>query len=83
MLRVGNAGPARQVMDVVVMGEALIDIVTTPDGITEHPGGSPANVAYGLARLGVRTGLLTAVGNDRRGAAIYVEAAATLSLIHI
>lgn len=70
MHQVGNAGPARQVMDVVVMGESLIDIVTTPDGITEHPGGSPANVAYGLARLGVRTGLLTAVGNDRRGAAI-------------
>ena len=36
----------------------------------EHPGGSPANVAYGLGRLGVSTGLLTAIGDDARGAAI-------------
>ena len=65
-----NAAPSQQTLDVVVIGEALTDIVTTPGGITEHPGGSPANVAYGLARLGVSTGLLTAVGADRRGAAL-------------
>ncbi|MEZ2387987.1 carbohydrate kinase [bacterium RCC_150] len=54
-------------LDVVVVGEALIDVVTTADGTTEHPGGSPANVAYGLGRLGVRTGLLTAIANDPHG----------------
>ncbi|MDQ0662500.1 fructokinase [Arthrobacter ulcerisalmonis] len=62
--------PAPQALDVVVIGEALIDIVTTPDGTNEHPGGSPANVAYGLARLGINTGLLTAIGDDARGAAL-------------
>jgi fructokinase len=53
--------------DVLVIGEALIDVVTTAEGVTEHVGGSPANVAYGLARLGVRTALLTSMGEDARG----------------
>ncbi|MCA4134211.1 carbohydrate kinase [Arthrobacter sp. M4] len=57
-------------LDVVVVGEALIDIVNTPEGSIEYPGGSPANVAYGLGRLGVNTGLLTAIGRDDRGRAI-------------
>lgn len=55
------------VLDVIVAGEALIDIVTTPDGMAEHPGGSPANVAYGLGRLDIGTGLLTSIGEDRHG----------------
>jgi len=63
----GKPNPPRQALDVVVIGEALIDVVTTPEGTSEHPGGSPANVAYGLARLGVSTGLLTSIGADRRG----------------
>ena len=62
--------PPGQGLDVVVIGEALIDVVTTPVGTNEHPGGSPANVAYGLARLGVSTGLLTSIGADRRGDAL-------------
>lgn len=66
----GKPNPPREVLDVVVIGEALTDVVTTPGGTIEHPGGSPANVAYGLARLGVSTGLLTAIGSDRRGAAL-------------
>lgn len=62
--------PSSDFLDVVVVGEALTDVVITSDGTGEHPGGSPANVAYGLGRLGVATGLLTALGNDDRGAAI-------------
>ncbi|MFJ4028886.1 carbohydrate kinase [Paenarthrobacter sp. NPDC089989] len=61
---------APEPLDVVVVGEALIDIVESPDGTTEYPGGSPANVAYGLGRLDVKTGLLTAIGKDQRGDAI-------------
>lgn len=57
-------------LDVVVVGEALIDIVQSPDGHAEYPGGSPANVAYGLGRLDVKAGLLTAMGRDQRGDAI-------------
>ena len=57
-------------LDVLVVGEALVDVVTTPDGQVEHPGGSPANVAYGLGLLGVATGLLTAIAPDARGTLI-------------
>jgi len=69
------SNPAGESADVVVIGEALIDVVSSSDGTAspttvEHPGGSPANVAYGLGRLGVRTGLLTSIGDDERGAAI-------------
>jgi fructokinase len=56
--------------EVVVIGEALIDVVASSEGTVEHPGGSPANVAYGLGRLGISTSLLTSIGDDERGAAI-------------
>lgn len=53
-----------------VVGEALIDIVVDGDSTMEHPGGSPMNVAYGLARLGVPTGFRAVVGRDDRGSSI-------------
>jgi fructokinase len=57
--------------DVLVVGEALVDIVERIDGgRAEHPGGSPANVALGLARLGRSARLLTRIGADPRGLAI-------------
>ena len=53
---------------ILVIGEALMDIVTEPDGAeTEHVGGSPANVAMGLARLGHPVRLATTLGPDARG----------------
>lgn len=63
-------GSAQKPLDVLVIGEALVDIVNTREGRISYPGGSPANVAYGLGRLGVTTGLLTAIGEDEHGAAI-------------
>lgn len=54
-------------VDVLVIGEALVDIVESGTSTTEHPGGSPANVALGLGRRGVDVALLTDLGNDRRG----------------
>jgi len=54
-------------LDVVVLGEALIDIVTTSAGAAERPGGSPANVAVALGRLGRRTALVARVADDERG----------------
>jgi fructokinase len=58
-------------MDVLVVGEALVDIVMRRGAPTvEHPGGSPANVALGLARLGHRAELLTRIGDDDRGRTI-------------
>ena len=44
---------------VLVIGEALIDIVEKEGGSVEHVGGSPANVALGLGRLGVEVSLIT------------------------
>jgi fructokinase len=52
----------------VVVGEALVDIVVPAEGEPRHsPGGSPLNVAVGLARLGVDTLLMTEVGDDDDG----------------
>lgn len=52
----------------LVVGEALVDVVTAATGPAgEHPGGSPANVAVALARLGRETQLLTRIGDDGRG----------------
>ena len=48
-LGAADAAPAQ----VLVVGEALIDVVHRQDGtVDEHPGGSPANVAITLGRLG-------------------------------
>lgn len=52
----------------LVVGEALVDIVISPTGDhTEIPGGSPANVALTLGRLGRDVELVTWLGNDERG----------------
>ncbi|MFD1714138.1 PfkB family carbohydrate kinase [Amnibacterium flavum] len=59
--------------DVLVIGEALVDIVVSARGIEEHPGGSPANVALGLGRFGAEVTLLTAIAPDERGRAIAVH----------
>jgi fructokinase len=54
---------------VVVAGEALVDLVPAGrDGLFEAaPGGSPANVAVGLARLGVPTRLAARLADDLMG----------------
>lgn len=56
--------------DVVVVGEAIIDIIDTAAGPVEFPGGSGMNVAFGLGRLGVSTAFLTALGRDERSKSI-------------
>ncbi|MFI1574075.1 carbohydrate kinase [Streptomyces anulatus] len=54
--------------ELLVVGECVADIVRLPDQAARvHPGGSPANVAYGLARLGHRAVLLTQLGPDGNG----------------
>jgi fructokinase len=58
-------------MTFLVVGEALVDVVTQAGGGSEErPGGSPANVAVGLGRLGHEVQLLTALGDDDRGALV-------------
>jgi fructokinase len=60
---------------VLVVGEALVDIVQSADGARELPGGSPLNVAYGLARLGFPTTLQTRFGRDAHGELIAAHLA--------
>ncbi|MGN7704065.1 carbohydrate kinase family protein [Cellulosimicrobium sp. 22601] len=56
---------------VLVVGEALIDVVHRADGsVDEHPGGSLANVALTLGRLGRDARLATWVAPDAHGDAI-------------
>jgi fructokinase len=57
---------------ITVVGESLVDVVARQghDELTVHPGGSPANVAVALSRLGQRTALVTQIGADNYGALI-------------
>ncbi|MGN6333336.1 MAG: carbohydrate kinase family protein [Motilibacteraceae bacterium] len=54
---------------VTVVGEALVDLVLGPEDVEPraHPGGGPANIAVGLARLGHQAVLLTCLGDDDHG----------------
>src|ERR687891_736767 len=53
---------------IVVAGEVLVDLVEEEDGLFRAVGGgSPANVAVGLARLGVPTQFLARLGTGRFG----------------
>lgn len=54
---------------IAVAGEALVDLVPAPDPryYEVAPGGSPANVAVGLARLGVPARMLARVADDVLG----------------
>ena len=55
---------------VLVVGEALVDIIDSSEGTITRPGGSPANVAIGLSRLGVQAELLTALADDSHGSLV-------------
>ncbi|MEU4831111.1 carbohydrate kinase [Streptosporangium sp. NPDC023615] len=59
-------------MTVTVIGETLVDLVWRSDAavVTPLAGGSPANLAVGLHRLGVPTTLLTCWGDDVPGALV-------------
>ena len=60
----------------LIVGEALVDVVTRPDGTVETlPGGSPMNVAIGLGRLGRDARLLTWLGDDDHGALVRAHIA--------
>jgi len=66
-----DAGP----FDLVTMGRSSIDLYANDIGapfeaitsFAAHVGGSPLNIAVAAQRLGLRTALLTAVGDDKVG----------------
>ena len=63
-----------QIPVAVCLGEVLVDLIAEEAGLLSEapgfrkcPGGAPANVAVGLARLGVRCGFIGKVGDDPFG----------------
>lgn len=67
--------------EVISVGEVLIDLVSskptkdlsTAEQFVKMAGGAPANVAVGLARLGIRTAFLGKVGRDSFGKFLKAE----------
>ncbi|EFO5047032.1 aminoimidazole riboside kinase [Escherichia coli] len=52
-----------------VLGDAVVDLLPESDGrLLPCPGGAPANVAVGIARLGGTSGFIGRVGDDLFGA---------------
>lgn len=91
--------------DVVALGELLIDFAPggeTAEGTAlfeRNPGGAPGNVLAILAKLGMKTALISKVGNDQfgkflistvkdigvqtKGIAVTEEANTTLAFVHL
>jgi len=71
-LRQGSEQMAKT-LDVITMGRASIDLYSNDIGapfetitsFAAYVGGSPTNIAVGTQRLGLKTALLTAVGEDK------------------
>lgn len=70
-------------LDVITMGRSCVDLYGAQIGgeleemrsFTKYIGGSPTNIACGTARLGLRTGLITGVGDEYMGRFILRELA--------
>jgi fructokinase len=80
-------------VDVITFGEALIDFVSMESGVSlidatafkKAAGGAPANVAVGLARLGVASGFIGKVGDDDFGhflAKTLTDSGVDISCLH-
>lgn len=51
-----------------VLGDAVVDLLPDGEGrLLQCPGGAPANVAVGVARLGGDSGFIGRVGDDPFG----------------
>src|SRR5215469_18323891 len=68
-------------LDLITVGRSSVDLYGEQVGgrledmgsFAKYVGGSPTNTAVGAARLGLRTGLLTRVGDDHFGRFIREE----------
>lgn len=74
MATTGLAVPAGRRLDCVTLGRANMDLYTEPERsieetatFTKSVGGSPANIAAALARLGMRVGMITRAADDPVG----------------
>ena len=65
-------------LDIITLGEALIDLPATQSGVSladapgfaKVPAGAPANVAVVAAKLGLSAAFLSKVGDDPFGESI-------------
>ncbi|MCB2013413.1 MAG: 5-dehydro-2-deoxygluconokinase [Sphingobium sp.] len=70
-----------KVLDVITIGRSSVDLYGEQVGgrledmasFAKYIGGSPTNTAVGVAKLGMKAGLLTRVGNDHFGRFIHEE----------
>jgi 5-dehydro-2-deoxygluconokinase len=70
-----QGGPPSAELDVITMGRASVDLYGQQIGtrledigsFAKSVGGCPANIAIGTARLGLRSALLTRVGDEQMG----------------
>ncbi|MEO8311673.1 MAG: 5-dehydro-2-deoxygluconokinase [Caldimonas sp.] len=70
-----SSGAAARAFDIVCMGRAAVDLYGEQIGgrledmrsFAKYLGGSPANTAVGLARLGLKPAMLTRVGDEHNG----------------
>lgn len=75
--------PVGERLELLTIGRSSVDLYGEQVGgrledmasFAKYVGGSPTNTAVGAARLGIRTGLLTRVGNDHMGRFIREELA--------
>jgi 5-dehydro-2-deoxygluconokinase len=73
----------RKTLDVVTVGRSSVDLYGEQVGgrledmasFAKYIGGCPANIAVGTARLGLRSGLITRVGDEHMGRFIREQAA--------
>ena len=71
----GGGVPVKRIFDVVCMGRAAVDLYGEQIGgrledmqtFRKYLGGSPANTAVGVARLGLKPAMLTRVGDEHNG----------------
>jgi 5-dehydro-2-deoxygluconokinase len=71
----GNKETGHRPLDLVTMGRTIVDVYGDQVGVrledvssfSRYVGGCPANIAIGTARLGLKVGLITRVGDDHNG----------------
>ena len=66
-----------------VIGEGLVDVVQRPSGIQAHVGGSPLNVAVGLARLDHPVQFIGRYGRDAYGESVAAHLKSSSVLLPI
>ncbi|MEX0623107.1 MAG: PfkB family carbohydrate kinase, partial [Saccharospirillum sp.] len=70
-------------LDVICLGRAAVDLYSEQIGsrledassFAKYLGGSSANIAYGSARLGLKSAMLTRVGDEHMGRFVREELA--------